>query len=404
MDRKGIGWSAFILTMLPTQASGAGTFAQFDLNRVPSPCFVVDEIKLEENLKVLQLIRSKTDTKILLALKAFSMWAVGPLISKYLDGCCASGLWEARLARKYFAKKDEGKIVSTFSPAYHPHDIEEITDLSDHIIFNSPSQREKWGGDNLSISQGLRINPLNPEGLVGKYDPCRPGSRLGWPIDQVTESMIKDFDGLHLHTLCEQDFPPLDRTWSKVSSVLGKYSDQFSWINLGGGHHLTRTDYQVDELVEFLIQLRNETGAQILLEPGEAVALDAGILVGEVLDIMDTGVNHALLDLSATCHAPDVIEAPYRPSLLGDKEKGKYCYRLGGVSCLAGDVFGDYQLNEPLRIGQRIAFLDQAHYSMVKTNTFNGVPLPSIALWNSENDNLRIVKRFSFDDFEERLS
>jgi carboxynorspermidine decarboxylase len=332
------------------------------------------------------------------------MWPTAPIIGEYLDGVCTSGLWEARLAGEFY----DGEIA-TYSAAYKPDDLDEILRLSDHVIFNSPGQIVRCGaiieaararGDRFDI--GLRINPLHPTGEVPRYDPCAPHSRLGFPIDQLTQEHIALIDGIHMHTLCEQDFAPLERTWDVAFDHLEPWFGQFKWINLGGGHHITRADYQRDELVAFLADLQEDTGAELYLEPGEAVALDAGILVGTILDAHDNGMPVAITDISATCHMPDVIEAPYRPAMLHEGKDGELV-RLGGPSCLAGDVIGDYHLSVPCEPGQRIAFLDQAHYSMVKTTTFNGVPLPSIWLWDSETDSLECVRKFGWEEFRNRL-
>ncbi len=390
---------------METRAGDPGAFAQFDLARVDSPSFVVDAAKLRSNLSILADVRDRAEIKMLSALKAFSMWSTAPIIGEYLDGVCTSGLWEARLASEFY----DGEIA-TYCAAYKPIDLDEILRLSDHIIFNSPQQiircsaiidAARARGDSFDI--GLRINPMHPEGEVPRYDPCAPHSRLGFPIDQLTADHIELVDGLHMHTLCEQDFEPLERTWDKTFDHLEPYFGQFKWLNLGGGHHITRADYQRDDLVQFLLDLQEDTGAEIYLEPGEAVALDAGILVGTLLDCHDNGMAVAITDVSATCHMPDVIEAPYRPAMLGELDLGPVT-RLGGPSCLAGDVIGDYRLPVPADPGQRFAFLDQAHYSMVKTTTFNGVPLPSIWLWDSESDSLECVKRFGWEEFRDRLS
>jgi len=390
---------------METRAGDPGAFAHFDLHRVDSPSFVVDVAKLRENLRILADIRDRAGIKVLAALKAFSMWSVAPVIGEYLDGVCTSGLWEALLAAEHY----DGEIA-TYCAAYKPEDMEDICRLSDHVIFNTPMQIERFS-EMLDLSRargndfdiGLRINPLNPEGEVARYDPCAPFSRLGFPVDQLTEEHVALVDGLHFHSLCEQDLEPLKRTWDRLFDHIEPYFEQLKWLNFGGGHHITRADYQRDELVEFLIDVRDDTGCEIYLEPGEAVALDAGILVGSILDSHRNGMPLAITDISATCHMPDVLEAPYRPAMLHEGEEGEPI-RLGGPSCLAGDVIGDYRLPVPPRPGERIAFLDQAHYSMVKTTTFNGVPLPSIWLWDSETDALERVKTFGYADFRDRLS
>lgn len=399
---------------METRAGDPGAFARFDLNRVDSPAFIVDAAKLRENCRVLADIAERSGAKVLAALKAFSMWSTAPIIGEYLDGVCTSGLWEARLASEFY----DGEIA-TYCAAYKPQDLPEILRLSDHVIFNSPGQIERFmplieearaAGRHFDI--GLRLNPMHAEGEVPRYDPCAPHSRLGFPIDQLTAEHMALIDGVHMHTLCEQDFAPLERTWDKAFDYLEPFFEDLNWINLGGGHHITRADYQRDELVQFLIDMAEDTGCQIYLEPGEAVALDAGILVGTVLDTHWNGMPVAITDISATCHMPDVIEAPYRPAMLGERpvdgeivdEGQDGAVRLGGPSCLAGDVIGDYRLPEPPEPGLRFAFLDQAHYSMVKTTTFNGVPLPSIWLWDSESDSLECVRRFGWEEFRNRLS
>ena len=392
---------------METRAGDPGAFAQFDLNRVDSPSFVVDAAKLRDNLRILADVRDRSGIKMLSALKAFSMWSTAPIIGNYLDGVCASGLWEARLASEFY----DGEIT-TYCAAYKPDELEEICRLSDHVIFNSPGQlmrashildQSRASGGGFDI--GLRINPMHATGEVPRYDPCAAHSRLGFPVDQLEDEHVEPLDGLHFHTLCEQDFEPLKATWEALREHIEPYFGHFKWINLGGGHHITRDDYQRDELVDFLIEIQDETGAEIYLEPGEAVALDAGILVGTILDNHWNEMPLAITDISATCHMPDVIEAPYRPAMLHEDEDGEGDpVRLGGPSCLAGDVIGDYRLPVPCEPGQRIAFLDQAHYSMVKTSTFNGVPLPSIWLWDSESDALDQIKSFGYEDFRNRLS
>ena len=413
---------------METRAGDPGAFAHFDLHRVDSPAFVVDAARLRANLRVLADVGERSGAKVLGALKAFSMWSTAPIIGEYLDGVCTSGLWEARLASEFY----DGEIA-TYCAAYKPEDLPEILRLSDHVIFNSPRQIEAFQpiiaaarGRGESFDIGLRVNPLHAEGEVPRYDPCAPHSRLGFPIDQLTDEHVELIDGIHMHTLCEQDFEPLRRTWDVAFDHLEPWFGQFKWINLGGGHHITRADYQRDELVEFLSDLAEDTGAEVYIEPGEAVALDAGILVGTVLDVGWNGMPVGVTDISATCHMPDVIEAPYRPAMLGERppEGGDLerrgitsrdevpafagtqddTIRLGGPSCLAGDVIGDYRLPVPPEPGTRFAFLDQAHYSMVKTTTFNGVPLPSIWLWDSESDSLECIRRFDYEDFRGRLS
>jgi len=390
---------------MATRAGGAGAFAGFDLSRVPSPAFVVDMAAIEANLRILADVRDRAGVKVLLALKAFSMWSLGDLVSQYLDGVATSGLWEARLGRGHF-----GGEVATYCAGYKAGDMAEVLALSDHVIFNSPGQARKFSAEveaaragGRKVDLGLRLNPMHSEGEIAKYDPAQPHSRLGHPADQLKAEDLDGMDGIHVHSLCEQDFPPLRRTWEALRPRLEPYFSRLKWLNFGGGHHITRADYQRDDLVDFLREVRADTGLEIYLEPGEAVALDAGILVGEVLDILDNGMPVAILDISATCHMPDVIEAPYRPALLGEPEDG-LTIRLGGPSCLAGDIIGDYRVARRPAPGDRIAFLDQAHYSMVKTTTFNGVPLPAVVLWDSRDDSLEVVREFGWEAFRDRLS
>lgn len=390
---------------METQAGDPGAFAHFDLNRVASPAFVVDEAAVRRNLATLKDVRDRGNARVLLALKAFSMWSLADVVGEYLDGVCASGLWEARLARAFY----KGELT-TYSPAYKAEDLPEILRLSDHVIFNSPDQVARFSdliaearaaGETFEI--GLRLNPEHSEGEVAKYDPAQPCSRLGYPVSQLTPEKMVGIDGIHIHALCEQDFLPLSRIWAAVEPKLAPLLGGVKWINLGGGHHVTRADYQIEDLVDFLNDIQARYDVTAYLEPGEAVALDAGILIGEILDVFDNGMPIAITDLSATCHMPDVIEAPYRPAMLKEPEDG-VTVRLGGPSCLAGDIIGDYVFAERPVPGARLAFLDQAHYSMVKTNTFNGVPLPSIALWNSATDELKMVREFDWTEFRDRLS
>lgn len=395
---------------METKAGDPAAFAHFDLSRVPSPAFVVDEAAIRRNLAILADIRDRAGIKVLGALKAFSMWSLGSVVAEYLDGVCASGIYEARLAHEEYAGPHGDKEVATYCAAYKPEDLAEILKISDHVIFNSPGQIARMkpvidaaraAGRVFDI--GLRINPLHAEGEVAKYDPCQPHSRLGFPIDQLRAGHLEGVSGLHMHSLCEQDFLPLQRTWAAIESRITPHVNSLKWLNFGGGHHVTRADYQRDSLVEFTHGIKSQTGLEIYLEPGEAMALDAGILVGEILDVIDNGMPVAITDISATCHMPDVIEAPYRPAMLNEESDGQPT-RIGGPSCLAGDIIGDYRIPGGATPGRRIAFLDQAHYSMVKTNTFNGVPLPSIWLWNSETDELKQIRQFSYDDFKSRLS
>jgi carboxynorspermidine decarboxylase len=390
---------------MQTQAGDPGAFARFDLSRVPSPCFVVDEMAVRRNLFTLRDVGRRAGAKVLLALKAFSMWSLADVVGEHLDGTCASGLWEARLAREHY----HGHLT-TYSPAYRREDLPEILRLSDSVIFNSPDQVARFA-DLIATARaqgqvfdiGLRLNPEHSEAEVAKYDPCQLGSRLGFPVSQLRPEHLEGIDGLHVHALCEQGFEPLQRIWASLEPKLAGVLGGLRWLNLGGGHHVTRADYDIDGLVDLLKAIAQRHGVQVYIEPGEAIALDAGILVGEILDTFDNGLHVAITDISATCHMPDVIEAPYRPAMLGEHQDG-VTVRIGGPSCLAGDVIGDYVFEATPAPGARIAFLDQAHYSMVKTNTFNGVPLPAIALWNSDTDALKLIRQFDYTDFRDRLS
>ncbi len=390
---------------LDIEKLSADSFATFDLNRVPSPCFVVDEVAVERNLRILKEVSDRSGAHVFLALKAFSMFALAPLVRQYLPGVSASGIYEARLGREKF-----GGDVATFSAGFKAEDMPEILEISDHVIFNTPSQHQRFAPQvqtardaGICVDIGLRINPEVSVGWNAKYDPAASCSRLGIPISKIVASDLTGIDGLHMHTLCEQGFDPLQRTWAAIEPQISDWLPQMKWLNLGGGHHITMPDYDRDGLINFIHDLRARFGIEVYLEPGEAVALHAGILVGEVLDVAENDMPLAITDLSATCHMPDVIEAPYRPALMGESEAG-ITYRLGGPTCLAGDIIGDYTTAQPLQPGDRIAFLDQAHYSMVKTNTFNGAPLPAIAVWNSETDELQVVRTFGYENFLNRLS
>ena len=301
---------------METRAGDPGAFAHFDLDRVDSPAFVVDAAALRRNLGILADVRDRAGIRMLSALKAFSMWKVAPLVGQYLDGVCTSGLWEARLAGEHYSGE-----IATYCAAYKAEDLPEICALSDHVIFNSPGQIARFRAivdqaDGVDI--GLRINPLHAEGEVPRYDPCAPHSRLGFPVDQLADAHLEGVSGLHFHTLCEQDFAPLRRTWDALLPRIARFLPGLKWLNFGGGHHITRADYQREELIEFLQKVKADTGCEIYLEPGEAVALDAGILVGTILDVQWNGMPIGITDISATCHMPDVLEAPYRPAMLGE--------------------------------------------------------------------------------------
>jgi carboxynorspermidine decarboxylase len=409
------------------------TFFNFDPTRVPSPCFVVDEVAVENNLKILSRVQQESGAKVLLALKAFSMFSLAPLISKYLSGTCSSGLHEALLGYEEFSGKETGeekKEVHVFSAAFTEPDLKELLTFSDHIVFNSFNQWQRFqpliqqaksdrAEKNEPIDFGLRINPMHSEGAVEIYDPCAAGSRLGIPFstfkqhaptpNDLVESGI---NGLHFHTLCEQLFEPLDRTLAAVEKQFSEYLHKMDWVNFGGGHHITHPDYDVDKLIARVKAFQEKYDVQVYLEPGEAIAIHTGVLVSEVLDLGYNQMDLAILDTSATCHMPDTLEMPYRAEIFdlstknkaGEKSEKAHTYRLGGQTCLAGDVMGDYSFDQPLKIGQRLMFDDMSHYTMVKTSTFNGIGLPSIAIWNSETDEVKVVKEFGYQDFKQRLS
>ena len=383
-------------------------FRWLDTRRLPSPCFVVDEVAIEENLRLLLRVQQVSGAKILLALKAFSMWSLAPLVARYLAGTCTSGVHEARLGREEF-----GGEVHTYSAAYTESDLREVLKISDHVVFNSPGQWKRFRGlcesfskERKNLQFGLRVNPEHSEGQLPMYDPCAPGSRLGAPRSAIAAADLEGLTGLHFHTLCEQDLPPLVRTLAAFEEKFGGLLAGMQWVNFGGGHHVTRPGYDAEELARVMRSFAARHRVQVYLEPGEAIAYHAGVLVAEVLDIVENGMPIAILDTSATCHMPDVLEMPYRPSILGADEPRvqAYTYRLGGQSCLAGDVIGDYSFAAPLAVGQRLVFEDMAYYTMVKTTTFNGVRLPSIAIWNSASGALRVVREFGYEDFKGRLS
>jgi len=379
-------------------------WSELDTRRLPSPCFVVDEVAVEENLKLLNRVQQASGAKVLAALKAFSMWSLGPLVGKYLSGTCASGVHEARLGREHY-----GGEVHTYSAAYSDADLKEVLKLSDHVVFNSPAQWKRFRSICESFPGkkfGLRVNPEHSEGAVALYDPCAPFSRLGTPRAAIQPGDLDGLSGLHFHTLCEQDLPPLERTLKVFEEKFGDLLKSMEWVNFGGGHHITRPGYQIESLLSLVKEFSKRWKVQVYLEPGEAVAYHAGVLVAEVLDVMHNGMPIAILDTSATCHMPDTLEMPYRAQIIGAGEPGTQAqtYRLGGQSCLAGDVIGDYSFAEPLRVGQRLVFDDMAYYTMVKTTTFNGVRLPSIAIWNSQSDTIKVVRDFGYEDFKGRLS
>ena len=377
-----------------------------DISNVKTPCYIVDKRLLKKNLEILKSVTDRTGCKILLAQKAFSMFSVYPEIAEYLDGTTASGICEARLGYEEMGKPF-GKETHIFSPAYPEQDFEYITEICDHMVFNSFHQwkkyRDKLKGKNIEC--GIRINPEYSEIDHDIYNPCFTGSRLGTRLCDFEENELDGISGLHFHTMCEQNSDTLKRTIKVVDEKFGKYLKNMKWINFGGGHHITREDYDIETLIECIMFFKDKYGIQVYLEPGEAVALNAGYLVSEVLDTLENGMHIAILDASASCHMPDVLEMPYRPNIIdsGMPQEKKYTYRLGGNTCLAGDITGDYSFDEPLEAGDKLVFCDMAIYSMVKNNTFNGMNLPSIMLYSDEKG-LELIKEFGYQDFKGRLS
>ena len=406
---------------------------------LPTPCYLVSEAALRRNLETLKGVRDRTGCKILLAQKAFSMFAVYPIIGEYLDGAASSGLFEATLAHAHMPGENH-----TFSPAFRDDQFDEIAAISGHIVFNSIAQYERFGARALAAGAkaGLRINPRHSTQQHAIYDPCASGSRLGIPAEGGLPPLPEGVSGLHFHTLCEQDADALEETLNAVIDTFQPWLKKVQWINFGGGHHITRSGYDIPRLEKCIRRMQTRYGLEVYLEPGEAVALDAGILITEVLDIVENGVEIAILDASAACHMPDVIEMPYRPplqesgvpvSFTGDAPSAQnfdvpaddahlnaartdalrrtagqpgekpHTYRLAGPTCLAGDVIGDYSFETPLAPGTRLEFRDMAIYTMVKNNTFNGMPLPAIALEGPDGD-CRLIRSFSYEDFKTRLS
>ena len=379
-----------------------------DISKLPSPCYVVDEELLSKNLEVLQLVQRRTGCSILLAQKAFSMFSAYPLIAGYLEGVTSSSLFEARLGFEEMKKE-----VHIYAPAYLDYEFGEIMEYCDHIVFNSFGQWIKYrdkvknfnNGTARKIECGIRINPEYSEIETDIYNPCYTNSRLGVTIDNFRPEELEGIDGLHFHTMCEQNSDTLERTIRVVDEKFGKYLRGMKWVNFGGGHHITRKDYDIEKLIQSITYIRDKYDLKVYLEPGEAVALNTGYLVATVLDVVKNNMEIAILDASAACHMPDVIEMPYRPQIIGAGQPGElaFTYRLGGNTCLAGDIIGDYSFKEPLKPGDRLVFCDMAHYTMVKNNTFNGLNLPAIALYSGK-EGIRIVRRFGYDDFKGRLS
>jgi len=379
-------------------------FIGFDPASVPSPCFVIDEAALRRNLSILKEVQERSGATILLALKAFACWPLFPLIREYLPGICASGPHEARLGREEF-----GGQVHTYSPGYTEEDLKEVLELSDHIIFNSFGQwkryRELCRPWRESRSFGLRLNPRQSEADVALYDPSSPGSRLGIIREEFRPEELEGIKGFHFHNLCEQGLEPLQRTLEAIEKQFGPWIGEMEWINFGGGHHITKPDYDREGLIRVIRDFRERYGVEVILEPGEAAAIHTGILVSTVLDVVENEKPSVVLDASVSCHMPDVIEMPYRPEVWGAGGEGEKSWDayLGGRSCLAGDTAGIYSFDSPLTRGDRVIFDDMSHYTMVKTTTFNGVPLPSIALYSPETGKTKVIRQFGYKEFKERL-
>jgi len=380
-------------------------FAGLPLEELPTPCYVVDRRALARNLAVLARVRERAGCRILMALKGFALFPLFGQILETLDGLAASSLDECRLASEEGGRGE----LHLYAPAYRPEEFAELAAMADHVVFNSFSQWQRFRDEAARAARppscGIRINPEHREVATAIYDPCAPHSRLGVTRDQFRPDLLDGIEGLHFHTLCELNADALARTLAVVEEKFGPWLGRMQWVNFGGGHHITRPDYDRDLLVACVRRFQDRYGVRVYLEPGEAVALHTGVLVARVLDIVRNGMEIAILDTSAAAHMPDVLEMPYRPEIAGAGRPGDHphTYRLGGLSCLAGDVIGDYSFAAPLAIGQRLVLLDMAHYTMVKNNTFNGVRLPAIVLYDSATREVTVVRRFGYEDYRNRL-
>jgi len=379
------------------------------LNDINTPCYICEEKLLENNLKLLDYVQQESGAKIILALKGFAMWSTFDLVSKYLKGCTASGLHEAKLAYNEFKKYNPHAEVHTYSPAFSDEDIREVAKISDHVVFNTPSelfrhvQTVKEINPHASIS--LRINPEVSSSPKDIYNPCGIYSRLGTTLANFNEDVLEHVDGLNFHALCEQNVDALEEVLIAFERNFSVYFKNLKYINFGGGHHITKKGYDVEKLIRIIKEFKQKYNVEVYLEPGEAVGWETGYLVSTVLDVFKNGMNVAILDTSAEAHMPDTLAMPYRADVRGSGEAGekKYTYRLGGNTCLAGDIMGDYSFDEPLKIGDKIIFEDQIHYTFVKNTTFNGIKLPSLAILR-EDGNLEIIKEFGYDNYRNRLS
>lgn len=383
-------------------------FRKVDLSQVPSPCHVLHRGLLEQNLRILRSVMDRSGAKVLLALKGFAQFSEAKLISKYLAGTTASGIHEALLGREEF-----GGEVHAYSPAFKDEEFAQLLRVADHISFNSPSQWKRHRAAALAagrkVSFGLRVNPEHAEVDVELYNPCAAGSRLGTLRSEIRSAADLDgLEGLHFHTMCQQGSDVLERTVAAFEAKFGEFIPRMKWVNFGGGHHITREGYDLERLIRVITGFRQRWGQhlQVYLEPGEAIGIGTGVLVGTVLDLVHNGVDIAIIDVSATCHMPDTLEMPYRADIMDADLPGKlpHTYRLGSVTCLAGDVIGDYSFPAPLKVGQRLVFMDMSHYTFVKNTTFNGVPLPAIASYDPASGQTQVVRRFGYADYKNRLS
>ena len=378
-------------------------FEGLSLARVPSPCYVIDELAIEENCQILDKVQKRTGCKILLALKGFSVFSLFPLIRKYLHGTCASGLYEARLGKEKF-----GKEVHVFAPAYNDHEFAQLLQISDHIVFNSLDQwkrlRPLVEKNRRKISCGIRINPEYSEITTNLWNPCAKYSRFGVKASDF-HSVPEGIEGLHFHALCGQNSDTLERVLDVIEKKFGNHLSKVKWVNFGGGHHITRPDYDIDRLCRIITDFRRKYNVDVYMEPGEAVGLNGGIFLARVLDIVRNEVEIAILDTSAWAHIPDILAASYRPDIIGGGKPGEleYTYRLASRSCMSGDIIGDYSFSRPLHSGSNIMFSDMAKYSVVSNNIFNGIPLPSIAILAKSNK-IRILRKSGYEDYEGRLS
>lgn len=385
------------------------TTLQQHIAEIPSPCYVLEEAKLRRNLELIDSVQKAAGVTIILALKSFSMYSVFPIVREYLSGATASSLNEIKLVNEYMGVK-----AHTYIPAYQDHDFDEVLQRSSHLTFNSWSQWERFK-DRVAgsgVSCGIRINPQYSEAATEMYDPCIPGSRLGATRDQLPDQLPDGLDGIHSHTLCENDSFALERTLTAIESRFGDLLHQAKWVNLGGGHLMTREGYNTDHLIGLLKAFREKYNVDVIMEPGSAIAWQTGVLISTVLDVLNSqGIDVAILDTSFAAHMPDTLEMPYKPRILGSAYSGAYhepvagkpTYRLGGMTCLAGDFMGDYSFDKPLEVGDKIIFDDMIHYTMVKTTTFNGVNLPSIGVWKT-NDQFDLVRSYGYESFKDRLS